>query len=113
MLNQAVFLKQQLSFNLFNIFLSEIEDLPPDTQEKLYSELLDRDAQHELEEDAAIINWSEEVRYSFNFYCKVEKILKGSVDLIPSPSPSVKIQIMGGKVCLRCKGKTLICQKNF
>ena len=39
---------------------------------------------------------------------KVEKILKGSLDLIPSPSPSVKIQIMGGKVCLRCKGKTLL-----
>ena len=37
---------------------------------------------------------------------KVEKILKGSLDLIPSPS--VKIQIMGGKVCLRCKGKTLL-----
>ena len=71
MLNQAVWLKQQQSFNLFNIFLSEIEDLPPDTQEKLYSELLDRDAQHELEEDAAIINWSEEVRYSifFQFSC--------------------------------------------
>ena len=34
---------------------------------------------------------------------KVEKILKGSLDLIPSPSPSVTIQIMGGKVCLRCK----------
>ena len=32
----------------------------------------------------------------------VAKILKGSMDLIPSPSPSVKIQIMGGKVCLRC-----------
>ena len=29
----------------------------------------------------------------------VEKILKGSLDLIPSPS--VKIQIMGGKVYLR------------
>ena len=28
---------------------------------------------------------------------KVEKILKGSLDSIPSPSPSVKIQIMGGK----------------
>jgi hypothetical protein len=28
--------------------------------------------------------------------------------LIPSPSPSVKIQIMGEKVCLRCKGKTLL-----
>ena len=39
---------------------------------------------------------------------KVEKILKGSLDLIPSPSPSVKIQIMGGKVSLRCKGKTLL-----
>ena len=35
---------------------------------------------------------------------KVEKILKGSLDSIPSPS--VKIQIMGGKVCLRCNGKT-------
>ena len=41
-------------------------------------------------------------------YSKVEKILKGSLDLIPSPSPSVKIQIMGRKVCLRCKGKTLL-----
>ena len=39
---------------------------------------------------------------------KVEKILKGSLDLISSPSPSVKIQIMGGKVCLRRKGKTLL-----
>ena len=38
---------------------------------------------------------------------KLENVLKGSLDLIPSPSPSVKIQIMGGKVCLRCKGKTL------
>ena len=38
----------------------------------------------------------------------VEKILKGSLDSIPSPSPSVKIQIVGWKVCLRCKGKTLL-----
>ena len=29
---------------------------------------------------------------------KVEKILKASMDLISSPSPSVKFQIMGGKV---------------
>ena len=35
------------------------------------------------------------------FGFKVEKILKGSLDLIPSPSPSVKIQIMG-------KAKTLL-----
>ena len=37
---------------------------------------------------------------------KVEKILKGSLDSMPSPS--VQIQIMGGKVCLRCKSKTLL-----
>ena len=42
---------------------------------------------------------------------KVEKILKGSLNSIPSPSPSVKIQIMGGKVCLRRKGKTLLHSK--
>ena len=35
---------------------------------------------------------------------KEEKILKGSLDSIPSPPPSVKIQIMGSKVFLRCKG---------
>ena len=39
---------------------------------------------------------------------KEEQILNGSLDLIPSSSPSVKIQIMGGKVCFRCKGKTLL-----
>ena len=39
---------------------------------------------------------------------KVEIFLKGSLDSIPSPSPSVKIQITGGKVFLRCKGKTLL-----
>ena len=42
---------------------------------------------------------------------KVEKILKDSLaclDSISLPSPSVKIQIMGGKVCLECKGKTLL-----
>ena len=39
---------------------------------------------------------------------KVEKILKGSLDSIPSPSPSANIQIMGRKIFLRCKGKTLL-----
>ena len=37
---------------------------------------------------------------------KVENILKGSLDSIPSPS--VKIQIMGRKVCLMCNSKTLL-----
>ena len=48
--------------------------------------------------------------FSFKSPCniKVENILKGSLDSIPSPSHSVKIQIMSGKVCLRCKGKTLL-----
>ena len=44
--------------------------------------------------------------------CKVEKTLKASLDFIPSPSPLVKIQIMGRKVCLRCKGKTLLGDVN-
>ena len=44
---------------------------------------------------------------------KVEKMLKGSLDSIPSPSPSVKIQIMGRKVCLRCKGIAQRCQQSF
>ena len=41
-------------------------------------------------------------------HTKVEKILKGSLVSIPSPSPLIKIQIMGEKVCLRCKGKKLL-----
>ena len=41
---------------------------------------------------------------SYFFY--IEKILKGSLDLIPSPS--VKIQIAGKKVSLWQKGKTLL-----
>jgi hypothetical protein len=41
-------------------------------------------------------------------YIKVDKILKGVQHLIPSPSPTVKIQIMGGKICLSCKGKKLL-----
>ena len=39
---------------------------------------------------------------------KVEKILKGSLDLIPSPSPSVKIQLMLGKASLTYNGKRLL-----
>ena len=49
---------------------------------------------------------SGQVFFTLAIVVKVEKILKDSLDLIPSPSTSVKI--MGGKVCLRCKGKTLL-----
>ncbi|XP_071521663.1 ubiquitin thioesterase trabid isoform X2 [Panulirus ornatus] len=40
---------------------AEIEDLPVSVQEQLFEELLDRDAQKQLEEDARIINWSLEI----------------------------------------------------
>ena len=40
------------------------------------------------------------------FSDKIENILEGSLDSIASPSG--KIQMIGGKVCLKCKGKTLL-----
>ena len=43
---------------------------------------------------------------------KVEKILKGSLDLITSPSPYSKIQIMGRTFYLRHKDKTLLAIVN-
>ena len=52
-------------------------------------------------------NWVKWFLKEHSFF-KVEKILKGSPDSISTPSPSVKIQIIGRKVCLRCKGKTLL-----
>ena len=45
---------------------------------------------------------------SSNYLHKVEKILKGSLDSIPSPSHLGKIQIMGRKIYLKCKGKILL-----
>ena len=49
-----------------------------------------------------------QIQNSFAAKGKVIKILKDSLDSIPSPSPSVKIQTIGGKVCFRCKGKILL-----
>ena len=43
----------------------------------------------------------------FGFSPKVEKILKGSLNLFSSPSPSLEIQIMGGKVWLRGEYKII------
>ena len=48
--------------------------------------------------------------YNLPFEKKVETILEGSLDSIPSPS--VKIQIKGGKVYLRKQGKTLLDNVN-
>ena len=39
---------------------------------------------------------------------KIEKILKGNLHLISSPSPMLKVQIMCWTICLRCKGKILL-----
>ena len=43
---------------------------------------------------------------NYTYAVKVEKIVQSCLDSIPSPS--VKIQIMGRKVYLRCKGKILL-----
>ena len=43
---------------------------------------------------------------------KVEKIREDSLDSIPSPLPTVKIQIIGGKVYLRQKDKTSLGDVN-
>ena len=40
-------------------------------------------------------------QYLHIFICKLEKILEDSLDSIPSPSTTVKIQNIGGKVYLR------------
>ena len=47
------------------------------------------------------------MKYTF-FSFLLFLIFKGSLHSIPSPSSAKKIQIMDGKVCLRCKGKTLL-----
>ena len=46
-----------------------------------------------------LIHYTEMLFASFlsDKFVKVEKVFKGSLDLISSPSPSVKIQIMGRK----------------
>ena len=38
--------------------------------------------------------------FDIKYNTKIEKILKGSLDLIQSPSSSMIIQIMGGRDCL-------------
>ena len=45
---------------------------------------------------------------NYGFFHKVKKIQEECLDLISSPSPSAKIQIIGGKIWLRCKGITLL-----
>ena len=56
-----------------------------------------------------LIGWEEKRECLRGFLIiKVENILKGSLDSIPSRTPSVKIQLMGGKVCLRYECKTLL-----
>ena len=58
----------------------------------------------------------EVLKYFQNFNTHIKKkesaffsnISKGSLDSVPSSSPSLKIQIIGKKVCLRCKGQKLL-----
>lgn len=39
----------------------EVDELPPPVQDQLFTELLDKDAQEQLESDPAVINWSLEL----------------------------------------------------
>ena len=48
-----------------NSFFLEIDDMPPETQETVFDEILDRDVQKELE-NGQIINWSLEVSDQLN-----------------------------------------------
>ena len=73
-----------------------------------YCQYLDNMAAEAYDSEGVPIKLSRYALFLKVSNCKVEKILKGSLDLIPSPSPSVKILIMGKKVCLRCKSKTLL-----
>jgi ubiquitin thioesterase ZRANB1 len=41
--------------------IAEVEDLPPPVQEQLFEELLDKDAQQQLESEPPVLNWSLEV----------------------------------------------------
>ena len=49
--------------------------------------------------------------FTFGSILKIYYVVQCHLNLV-SPPPSVKIQIMGGKVCLRCKCKTLLVVVN-
>ena len=117
-----------MEFQIYFLFLSDddpdaFDFSPPTTrnveiklplsgcQRKLYDDYLSS-SQSKLDSldaksIASVLQTLRKVRFFFYFF-KVEMILKGSLDSIPSHSPSVKIQIRIGKMCLRCKGKTLL-----
>ena len=44
-------------------------------------------------------NIQSETLHKVTYQFKVKQIVEDRLDLIPSPSPSLKIQIMGGKIC--------------
>ena len=94
------FLKKAINFRSFRLNLKYISSL------YLCNKIVKRSVSA-----FALSSWTIFVGFLFIdeiWKLKVEKILKGSLYLIQSPSPSVKIQIMGRKSCLRCKGKTLL-----
>ena len=79
--------KKQMSKKDLLIYAQGAFDIDDETHNRLMEEVKDEKVQ-------------------LTFLHKVENILKGRLDSISSPS--VKIQIMGGKVCLRCKCKILL-----
>lgn len=54
------YVSSQLHVNT-NVIILECDELPGSVQEQLFAELLDKDAQEQLESDPAVINWSLEL----------------------------------------------------
>ena len=99
------FTEEETKYSLSESFKetqSELEstfkiELPDETIEDVELQLDDSYVESNYEGDMDVVDNSNDG--------KVEKILKGSLESITSFSPSVKIQIMGRKVYLRCKEK--------
>ena len=101
--------KQELEENQ-KIFEQQKTKIEQEIQRKIEQDqkLLEQQAKNEEEKRNFFFEETKEQKHlEEEQKSKVEKTIKGSLDSIPSPSPSVNIQIMGGKVCLRCIGRTL------
>ncbi|TSO25204.1 Ubiquitin thioesterase zranb1-B [Bagarius yarrelli] len=82
---------------------ADIEDLPPNIQEKLFDEVLDRDVQKELEEESPIINWSLELgtRLDSRLYalwnrtagdCLLDSVLQATWGIYDKDSPGASLE---------------------
>ena len=77
--------------------------------QNLTFESFDQDNLNKSNIESLLKRVEEKARGKRHFIHIVEKMLKGTLDLIPSPSPNSENSNYGeGKVCLRSIGKTLL-----